>query len=102
MVDYLTVPSGDPSAWLQMCSPNAFPKPSSRESEEMRSDLKRCKNAADAADVKLQVKSRLQVEAKAGGTYYVKWSITGRGGKMEPMDEAKGAKEMHRLHPAKD
>ena len=107
----LSIPAGDLGAWLRMCGTNSFPKRSSPEGDKIRSEMKRgdnsndwsrCKDATDAAALILQARKPLLVEAEVGRTYYVKWSVTGGGGKMELMGEAKGAKEIHKLHPVKD
>ena|SRR5208283_5720476 len=111
MMAAAAIPSGDFSTWLQMCGPTSLPKPISPEADKIRSDARRgdnlddwsrCKNAVDAATLILQVRKPLQIETEAGKSYYVKWSVTGGGGKMELVDEAKGAKEIHKLHPVKD
>lgn len=111
LMDAASGPKGDLSAWLQMCGPNPFPQRSSQEVDKIRSDLKRgdysdewsrCKNEAAAADLMLQVKERLRIEAEAGKTYYVEWSVSGSGGKMKFVDAATGAKKISNLHLAKD
>ncbi len=80
----------DLRSWLQMCG------------SSYSGDWPRCSDAVQAAYAIIHLKERLQVEVEAGKSYYVKWSVTSRGGKMQLMDEAKGAKEMHKLHPVKD
>ncbi len=45
------------------------------------------------------VRARVEIQAEAGKTYYLKWSVSGGGGKMQLMDAAKGAKEIKGLHP---
>jgi hypothetical protein len=111
LADSMSGPKGDLRAWLQMCGSDPFPARSSQQVDKIRSDLKRgdnsddwsrCKNEAAAADLALQLKERVRVEAEAGKTYYVKWSLTASGGKMELVDEAKGAKEVRGLRLAKD
>jgi hypothetical protein len=45
----------------------------------------------------------LRTEVEAGKTYYFKWSYAARGGHfLEAEDEATGAKEMKKVHPAKE
>ena len=45
---------------------------------------------------------KLRIEVEAGKTYYVKWHVSGSGGKMNLVDDKTGEKEVHKLHPAKD
>jgi hypothetical protein len=45
---------------------------------------------------------RLHIEVEAGKTYYVKWSGSSSGGKMQLQDAAAGAKEIRKLHPVRD
>jgi hypothetical protein len=44
---------------------------------------------------------QLRIEAEAGNTYYVKWSVSTSGGKMNLVDAAIGEKEIRGLHLAK-
>jgi hypothetical protein len=44
---------------------------------------------------------QLRIEAEAGKTYYVKWSVSTSGGKMELVDTANGEKEIRGLKLAK-
>jgi hypothetical protein len=47
------------------------------------------------------VRVRVEIDAEAGKTYYLKWSVSSSGGKMQLVDAAKGAKEIKGLHPVK-
>jgi hypothetical protein len=105
----LNLPGGDIKAWLQMCGPDPFPARTSQEVDKIKRDLKRgdtsdnwsrCSNQTAAADLMLQIKKRVRIEAEAGKTYYVKWSAaSASGGKMTLEDEVTGAKGIKGLHP---
>jgi hypothetical protein len=88
------------TSWLQMCSPNPFPQPSS--SPEAARDLENCEGRVEAAFKLVQVHVFLRIEAEAGKTYYVKWSVSSSGGKLTLENEATGEKEARKLHVAKD
>jgi hypothetical protein len=45
------------------------------------------------------VHEQLRIEVEAGKTYYVKWSGSTSGGKMQIEDATSGAKEIRKLHP---
>lgn len=45
----------------------------------------------------LHLHTQLRIEAEAGKTYYVKWSVTVSGGKMKLMEAATGEKEIRKL-----
>ncbi len=45
---------------------------------------------------------KLRFDAEAGKIYYVKWYVTGSGGKMKIVDEETGTKEIKGLNLAKE
>ncbi len=47
------------------------------------------------------VRVRVEIDAEAGKTYYVKWSVSSSGGKMQLVEAAKGAREIKGLHSVK-
>jgi hypothetical protein len=109
--DSISGPKGDLSAWLQTCGLDPFPQRSAEAVEKIRNDLKRgdssddwsrCKDAVAAAYLNLQVKEGVRIDAEPGKAYFVKWSYSVSGGKMEMMDERTGTAEVAKLHPAKD
>jgi hypothetical protein len=69
------------------------------------SDAVICQNGVSNALAMLTqsfVRVRIEIEVEAGKTYYVRWSVSGNYGKMELVDPANGAKEIEKLHLAKD
>jgi hypothetical protein len=46
--------------------------------------------------------TRIAIDVEAGKTYYIMWSYTMRGGKLELMDSTTGAKDILKCHPAND
>ena len=88
------------SSWLQMCSPNPFPKPAT--SPQAALELGNCERGVEAAFRLVQIHVFLRIEAEAGKTYYVKWSVSSSGGKLVLENEAIGEKDIRGLHIAKD
>ena len=111
IVDSMTGPKGDLSTWLQACGVGPFPQRSPQAVDKIRTDLKlgdnsddwsRCKNEVAAAYWILQLHESVRIEAEAGKTYYVRWSVSSSGGNLKLEDEATGAKQLKGLHLAKD
>lgn len=43
--------------------------------------------------------THIAIPVEAGKAYYIRWSVTFHGGKIELVDEATGAKHIRKLHP---
>jgi len=111
IVDSMSGPKGDVSTWLQACGPDPFPARTEQEVEKIKADLKhgdnsdewsRCKNEVATAYWLLAMHESVKIEAEPGMTYYVKWSVTGSGGKMNIEVPSTGAKNVRGLHPVKE
>jgi hypothetical protein len=60
--------------------------------------------AATVRNTTKKENERIRFDAEAGKTYYLRWTISSpeySSIKVTPVDEATGAKEMSKLHPAK-
>ena len=111
IVDSMGGAKGDVSAWLQACSLNPFPTRTEEEVSKLKADLKegnssniwiRCKNDVASAYWLLAMHDSVRIQAEPEETYYVHWSSSGSGGKINLESEPSGEKAVHRLHPVKE
>jgi hypothetical protein len=111
IADSMSGPKGDVSPWLQVCGPDPFPTRTDQEVAKAEADLEhgdssdewsRCKNEVATAYWLLAMRESAKIEAVSGMTYYVRWSATGSGGKMNLVDGPIGAKNLRGLHPVKE
>jgi hypothetical protein len=94
----INMPTGNRS-WLRMCGVKTLPKPSSPEGKEL---FTTCQSKVAAALRLTSLKDSLPIKAEGGKTYYVKWSVSRSGGKLELVDAIKGSHDLSGLHLAKN
>lgn len=99
LVNGLTMRTGN-SSWLRMCGPSPYPAPGS--SPEAAQELKSCQQKVAAALALTQLHNSLKLNVEANRSYYIRWSGSSSGGKLEVEDEATGNKAAEKLHPPKD
>src|SRR5208337_4788952 len=46
--------------------------------------------------------THIAIPVEAGKAYYIRWSVTFHGGKLDLVDEETGAKHIRKLHPEKN